>query len=58
MWIRYPRGEGVISDWMQPFEHMATGKGEKVKDGQQIAILSIGHPGTLDQRLSAARKRH
>ena len=45
--IRYPRGEGVMSDWVKPFEKMETGKGEQVQSGQQVAILSIGHPGNF-----------
>lgn len=45
--IRYPRGEGVMSNWQTPFESMAIGKGEKVQEGSDIAILSIGHPGNF-----------
>ena len=45
--IRYPRGEGVMSDWIKPFETIETGKGELIKEGRDIAILSIGHPGNF-----------
>ena len=45
--IRYPRGEGVLPEWKTPFEEIAIGKGRKLKDGQDIAILSIGHPGNF-----------
>ncbi|MBK8443792.1 MAG: 1-deoxy-D-xylulose-5-phosphate synthase [Sphingobacteriales bacterium] len=45
--IRYPRGEGVIVDWQQPFEEIGIGKGYQVKAGKDIAILSIGHPGNF-----------
>ena len=45
--IRYPRGEGVMPEWKTPFEEIAIGKGRKLKDGQDIAILSIGHPGNF-----------
>ena len=45
--IRYPRGNGVMLDWKTPFEEIAIGTGEKIKDGEQIAILSIGHPGNF-----------
>jgi len=45
--IRYPRGNGVIIDWKQPFKEIEIGKGRKIKDGQDVAILSIGHPGNL-----------
>lgn len=43
--IRYPRGEGVMPNWRTPFEKIEIGKGRKVKDGSDIAILSIGHIG-------------
>ncbi|MEI6946994.1 1-deoxy-D-xylulose-5-phosphate synthase [Paraflavisolibacter sp. H34] len=45
--IRYPRGEGMIADWRKPFEKITIGKGRKLKDGQEIAILSLGHPGNF-----------
>jgi 1-deoxy-D-xylulose-5-phosphate synthase len=45
--IRYPRGQGVLPDWQTPFEEIPIGKGRKIKDGQDIAILSIGHPGNF-----------
>ncbi|MDF7816713.1 1-deoxy-D-xylulose-5-phosphate synthase [Runella sp. MFBS21] len=43
--IRYPRGEGVMSQWRTPFEKIEIGKGRKVRDGEDIAILTIGHIG-------------
>jgi 1-deoxy-D-xylulose-5-phosphate synthase len=45
--IRYPRGEGVMVDWKTPFEKLEIGKGRKIKDGEDVAILSIGHPGNF-----------
>jgi 1-deoxy-D-xylulose-5-phosphate synthase len=45
--IRYPRGRGVLLDWKQPFEELPVGKGRKLKDGNEIAIVSIGHPGNF-----------
>ncbi len=47
--IRYPRGEGVMPEWKTPFEEIQIGKGRKLKDGEDIAILSIGHPGNFVQ---------
>jgi 1-deoxy-D-xylulose-5-phosphate synthase len=47
--IRYPRGEGVTVDWQKPFEEITIGKGRKLKDGKEIAILSLGHPGNFAQ---------
>ena len=45
--IRYPRGNGVMVDWKQPFEEITVGKGRKIKEGDDIAILTIGHPGNF-----------
>ncbi|MDB5014623.1 MAG: deoxyxylulose-5-phosphate synthase [Daejeonella sp.] len=43
--IRYPRGNGVMSNWKQPFKALEIGKGRKICDGQEVAILTIGHIG-------------
>jgi len=45
--IRYPRGKGVLTDWQLPFEDMTIGKGRMIQDGEELAILSIGHPGNF-----------
>ncbi|MCP9752533.1 1-deoxy-D-xylulose-5-phosphate synthase [Ferruginibacter sp. HRS2-29] len=45
--IRYPRGEGTMPEWKTPFEEITIGKGRKIKDGEEIAILSFGHPGNF-----------
>lgn len=45
--IRYPRGQGVMVNWKTPFRKIEIGTGRKIKDGSQVAILSIGHPGNL-----------
>jgi 1-deoxy-D-xylulose-5-phosphate synthase len=45
--IRYPRGEGVMPQWKTPFEAIEIGKGRKLKDGEEIAVLSFGHPGNF-----------
>ncbi|GAB4396795.1 MAG: 1-deoxy-D-xylulose-5-phosphate synthase [Microscillaceae bacterium] len=45
--IRYPRGEGVMPDWRKPFETIEIGKGRKIQDGEEVAILSLGHMGNL-----------
>jgi 1-deoxy-D-xylulose-5-phosphate synthase len=45
--IRYPRGEGMLSDWKKPFEQVTIGKGRKLRDGKDVAILSFGHPGNF-----------
>lgn len=43
MIIRYPRGRGVLKEWKVPFRKIETGKGECLKEGSEIAILSIGN---------------
>jgi len=47
MVIRYPRGEGVMPEWKTPFEEIGIGKGRKLKEGEEVAILSFGHPGNF-----------
>jgi 1-deoxy-D-xylulose-5-phosphate synthase len=47
MSIRYPRGEGVMPEWRTNFEEIKIGKGRKLKDGRDVAILSFGHPGNF-----------
>ena len=43
--IRYPRGEGVMPVWKTPFGEIEIGTGRKVSDGEEVAILTIGHIG-------------
>ncbi|MES2380201.1 MAG: 1-deoxy-D-xylulose-5-phosphate synthase [Bacteroidota bacterium] len=45
--IRYPRGNGVMPDWKRPLQELTIGKGRKLKDGQEIAIVSFGTAGNL-----------
>jgi 1-deoxy-D-xylulose-5-phosphate synthase len=45
--IRYPRGNGVMIDWKKPFQKIAIGKGQRIQNGDDIAILTIGHPGNF-----------
>lgn len=40
--IRYPRGRGCLREWQQPFEKVDLGKGVTLKDGDKIAILTVG----------------
>ncbi|WP_163322484.1 1-deoxy-D-xylulose-5-phosphate synthase [Draconibacterium mangrovi] len=48
--IRYPRGCGIIADWQKEFEKIEIGKGRKLNDGSDIAVLSIGKSGIFAQR--------
>ena len=43
--IRYPRGGGVLLDWRCPFEEIKVGTGRKLRDGSDMAVLSIGPIG-------------
>ncbi|MCY7410142.1 MAG: 1-deoxy-D-xylulose-5-phosphate synthase [Chitinophagales bacterium] len=45
--IRYPRGEGVMVDWKKPFAEIKIGKGRLIAEGEDVCILSIGHPGNF-----------
>jgi len=43
--IRYPRGEGVMPNWRTPLEAVEVGKGRLIRDGEGVAILTIGPIG-------------
>src|SRR5205085_44902 len=45
--IRYPRGEGVMPEWRTPMTEIKVGTGRKLKDGEEVAILTFGHPGNF-----------
>ncbi|HET9745602.1 MAG TPA: transketolase C-terminal domain-containing protein, partial [Chitinophagaceae bacterium] len=45
--IRYPRGEGVLPEWKTEMKEVKIGSGRKLKDGNDMAILSLGHPGNF-----------
>ena len=48
--IRYPRGCGIKPNWRRPFEKIEIGKGRKLADGNDIALLSIGKSGIFAKR--------
>ena len=48
--IRYPRGNGEHTDWECPMHEVPIGKGRKLKDGKNVALLSIGPLGNTAQR--------
>lgn len=45
--IRYPRGEAVKADWKTEMKEIKIGTGRKLKEGEDMAILSLGHPGNF-----------
>lgn len=52
--IRYPRGRGVNKDWKCPLEEIKVGTGRKLKDGDQVAILTVGPIGNDVQKVIQA----
>lgn len=51
--IRYPRGRGILADWRKPFEPVVIGTGRKIRDGKDVAVLSIGPIGNLAEQAIA-----
>ena len=49
--IRYPRGRGVLTDWRCPFEEIPVGRGRKLSDGNEVAVLSLGPIGNVVQKV-------
>lgn len=43
--IRYPRGCGVMQEWKKPMRRIQPGTGRRLRSGNDIAVLSIGHIG-------------
>jgi 1-deoxy-D-xylulose-5-phosphate synthase len=43
--IRYPRGQGVMPNWRTPFEAIEIGTGRVILEGEELAVLTIGHIG-------------
>jgi 1-deoxy-D-xylulose-5-phosphate synthase len=48
--IRYPRGKGTIVDWRQPMKALAIAKGECLKEGKDIAVLTLGTMAANSQK--------
>ena len=43
--IRYPRGNGYLADWRCPLEEIKVGTGRRLKDGKELAVLTLGPIG-------------
>ena len=54
--IRYPRGGGVNVDWECEMKELPVGKGRRLADGEQLAVLSIGTIGNEVQKALAMLK--
>ncbi len=45
--IRYPKGQGVMTDWQKPFQKLPLGKGRVLRSGTELAIITIGTTGNF-----------
>ncbi len=48
--IRYPRGRGCLTDWKCPLEEIKVGTGRRIREGKDVAILSIGPIGNIVEK--------
>ena len=44
--IRYPRGRGSRTDWHQPMQELPVGRGRRLRDGKDVAVITLGPIGT------------
>ncbi len=56
--IRYPRGQGELVEWKNEMKIIPIGKGRKLKDGKDIALLSIGTIGNTAAAAIEKAKEH
>ena len=57
--IRYPRGGGILQDWRCPFEKIEVGTGRKLKEGDDVAVLSLGPIGNnVTKAIDMLRERN
>lgn len=55
--IRYPRGRGVLVEWQCPLEEIPVGKGRKLKEGKDLAVITLGPIGnTAAKAIESAEK--
>ena len=52
--IRYPRGRGMLTEWKCPLEEIQVGKGRLLKDGKDIAVITLGPIGHAAQQAIAS----
>lgn len=45
--IRYPRGRGVLSEWRCPLKGLPIGRGRKLTEGSDVAVLTLGPIGNV-----------
>lgn len=51
--IRYPRGRGSLVDWKCPLEEIEVGKGRRLKEGKDLAVITLGPIGNLAEKAIA-----
>lgn len=51
--IRYPRGRGTQVNWKCPLEEIEVGRGRKLKEGKDIAVITIGPIGNIAEKAIA-----
>lgn len=57
--IRYPRGKGVLVDWKNPMTDLPIGKGEELKAGAKIAVVTIGNMANpAKEAIELLEKKH
>jgi len=54
--IRYPRGRGIHLNWKKPFSSIEIGKGRMIKNGSDLAILSVGSFGETLENIVSKQK--
>lgn len=55
--IRYPRGRGVLPHWRCPLEEIPVGKGRKLKEGKELAVITLGPIGNVAARAIGRAER-
>lgn len=55
--IRYPRGNGVMIDWKRPLKVLKIGEAQTICEGEDLAILTIGHIGNEAIKACAELKK-
>lgn len=55
--IRYPRGKGILHEWRNPMQCVEVGKARMVRDGSEVAVLSIGNiTNTVEEALTICNR--
>ncbi|MDR0894182.1 MAG: 1-deoxy-D-xylulose-5-phosphate synthase [Prevotellaceae bacterium] len=55
--IRYPRGRGIYTDWKCKLEEIPVGKGQKLKEGVDLAVITLGPIGNIAARAIARAEK-